>query len=470
LILMIQGSGATRGYIGFNTNEPDFRLDMVGDSSRLYLNDTSDVKSFGISGTTDVLSEFSTVVNMPTLGGAGGIAIGTIGMDAVVSGIVPERGQTGDTYIYSSARANGLNIISKENPSGTADYIRFYAGQDATGTPDIHIQGNGATKGYVALGHDTPTEVLDVIGSIKMVDGNETNGYIMTSDANGVGTWQAAISGDTTYWTAGTGTDSAVLIGGGNIASGITSVAEGTNTVAGGDYSHAEGRDTVASGDYSHAEGEGTVASGFTSHAEGSFTVAGGSYSHAEGRNTVASGDYSHAEGNGTVASGNYSHAEGDGTVASLYSHAEGRFTVASGFTSHAEGNFTVAGGSYSHAEGQNTVASGDWSHAEGIGTVAGDTASHAGGVISIASGYTSFIHSQNSLVTGDRSVVLGGSFITGSTNDMVYVPDLNIVNCPSYDDDTAAGVGGLLVGEVFQTTGAGGAPLNVAGILMIKQ
>jgi len=40
----------------------------------------------------------------------------------------------------------------------------------------------------------------------------------------------------------------------------------------------------------------------------------------------------------------------------------------------------------------------------------------------------------------------------------------------PSYNDDAAAGVGGLSTGEVYQTTGAGAAPLNVAGILMIKQ
>jgi len=40
----------------------------------------------------------------------------------------------------------------------------------------------------------------------------------------------------------------------------------------------------------------------------------------------------------------------------------------------------------------------------------------------------------------------------------------------PAYNDDTAAGVGGLVAGQLFQTTGAGGAPLNAAGIVMIKQ
>jgi len=40
----------------------------------------------------------------------------------------------------------------------------------------------------------------------------------------------------------------------------------------------------------------------------------------------------------------------------------------------------------------------------------------------------------------------------------------------PSYADDAAAGVGGLLQGDRYQTSGAGASPLNVAGIVMIKQ
>lgn len=39
-----------------------------------------------------------------------------------------------------------------------------------------------------------------------------------------------------------------------------------------------------------------------------------------------------------------------------------------------------------------------------------------------------------------------------------------------SYDDDAAAGTGGLAAGDMYQTTGSGAAPLNAAGIVMIKQ
>ena len=40
----------------------------------------------------------------------------------------------------------------------------------------------------------------------------------------------------------------------------------------------------------------------------------------------------------------------------------------------------------------------------------------------------------------------------------------------PAYADDSAAGAAGLSTGDVYQTDGTGSAPLNVAGIRMIKQ
>lgn len=38
------------------------------------------------------------------------------------------------------------------------------------------------------------------------------------------------------------------------------------------------------------------------------------------------------------------------------------------------------------------------------------------------------------------------------------------------YADDAAAGVGGLVAGDMYVTDGTGAAPLNIAGILMVKQ
>lgn len=40
----------------------------------------------------------------------------------------------------------------------------------------------------------------------------------------------------------------------------------------------------------------------------------------------------------------------------------------------------------------------------------------------------------------------------------------------PSFDNDFAASAGGLTKGDFYQTTGGGSAPLNVAGLLVLKQ
>ena len=47
---------------------------------------------------------------------------------------------------------------------------------------------------------------------------------------------------------------------------------------------------------------------------------------------------------------------------------------------------------------------------------------------------------------------------------------DISLPNIPSYDDDADAATGGLSPGSIYQTTGGGASPLDVPGILMIKQ
>jgi hypothetical protein len=119
-------------------------------------------------------------------------------------------GQVGDAFFYAGNATYGLNFL---NPPGvgTADYIRFYAGIDATGTSHMHIQGTGATKGYVGLGTETPAEKLDVVGKTKtttfQMTTSPTAGYVLTSDASGNGSWTAPSTGTVTSvgLTAGTG-------------------------------------------------------------------------------------------------------------------------------------------------------------------------------------------------------------------------------------------------------------------------
>jgi hypothetical protein len=67
--------------------------------------------------------------------------------------------------------------------------------------------------------------------------------------------------------------------------------------------------------------------------------------------------------------------------------------------------------------------------------------------------------------------------FSNGTTSaSLVAIEDVGngdagifLTGIPAYDDDADAGTAGLLAGAIFQTTGLGAAPLDVAGILMIK-
>lgn len=56
----------------------------------------------------------------------------------------------------------------------------------------------------------------------------------------------------------------------------------------------------------------------------------------------------------------------------------------------------------------------------------------------------------------------------------VVGVSCANVKSClgsvPAYDDNAAALGGGLVAGNIYQTTGSGAAPLNAAGILMVVQ
>ncbi len=80
--------------------------------------------------------------------------------------------------------------------------------------------------------------------------------------------------------------------------------------------------------------------------------------------------------------------------------------------------------------------------------------------------------------LTGDNNIIIGYNAQPSTT---IVSNEITIGNAshdrfrlpgglPAFDDDAAAGVGGILTNMLYQTTGAGAAPLNAAGIVMIKQ
>lgn len=148
---------------------------------------------------------------------------------------------------------NGAMTISGAFPvyggfggSFEADYIGVNAGMQVNGAinfssgfAQIYGYGGNGIK-YDAIGYhafvssnvgiytSTPTQALHVVGSIRMVDGNEGTGKILTSDNNGVGIWATAPFASSTL------NDGKIFIGNvSNIATAVTPSGEWTITNTG---------------------------------------------------------------------------------------------------------------------------------------------------------------------------------------------------------------------------------------------
>ena len=409
-------------------------IPTANQSSEIELIKINRLTSKQIAGMPLAVNKNTTKRNSISLGGA----------------VVDSRNSIGignNTTIASSA--SGTFVIGDNNSIGDYSSGAFVTGNN-------NNLGSSITNAYVVGSNNTISipSGSTILSGITIFGNNVTattantlyvpNIQFTTSAGTINGTSISAITQSSNLWASGTGIGSIVQLGGSCIANGDYNIAEGYQTIAIGTASHAEGHYSKAYGDASHAEGYNTEASSLCAHAEGSQTLANGYYSHAEGTQTIASGTASHAEGYLTKTYGYASHAEGVQTIANAQSsHAEGQATIAYGYASHSEGTNSIASGQSSHAEGQATKAYGFNSHTEGYNTEAYGYASHAagdsniavadyssivGGRLNIASGVSSSILAGTGhTVTGRNSAIIGGGSITGSANDTVYVPNLNL-------------------------------------------
>jgi len=79
------------------------------------------------------------------------------------------------------AIGNATSVISFDENSGSLSLVNN----------SLNILNNG----NVGIGTTTPNTPLHVIGQMRYEDGNQQAGYVLTSDANGTASWQAAAGG-----------------------------------------------------------------------------------------------------------------------------------------------------------------------------------------------------------------------------------------------------------------------------------
>ncbi|MFC4817094.1 hypothetical protein [Flavobacterium sp. GCM10023249] len=106
-------------------------------------------------------------------------------------------------YSATASNNNAIGLGNASNASGEqALALGFEAassGQNATAIgyqattsqANAIVLGNSSnTSNKVGIGTNTPDERLHVAGSVKIVDGTQANGYVLTSDANGKASWK----------------------------------------------------------------------------------------------------------------------------------------------------------------------------------------------------------------------------------------------------------------------------------------
>ncbi len=158
-------------------------------NSNFYTNfNTSNENGVIMNGGNNTLTYIETNINSSNL-----IRVGVRGSSVA---LWDEYGKNNDSFLYSSIDNNGLNIISAPG-TGTEDYIRFYAGQNAESiyTPDLHIQGTGSTRGYIGINNDNPLQLLHLKSSNEAkiliqadtdnINENDNAELLLTQDGGG---------------------------------------------------------------------------------------------------------------------------------------------------------------------------------------------------------------------------------------------------------------------------------------------
>jgi alpha-tubulin suppressor-like RCC1 family protein len=97
--------------------------------------------------------------------------------------------KAGDSITTGTITLSGAAVLRSPDPIALTDvankqYVDSY-GQWTKSGSDIY-----RTTGNVGIGTASPEAQLHVAGSVKIADGNQQNGYQLTSDASGNATWQ----------------------------------------------------------------------------------------------------------------------------------------------------------------------------------------------------------------------------------------------------------------------------------------
>ncbi len=309
--------------------------------------------------TGDAWANFSKVI-VGTNDNDNDITLRASGNDIPAINIIRSQGTMSTPLVFDSGEVGSLRFWNYTNSGPFAGYSaagRVASIADSEGT-SLLLSGAATSShlvirdtGQIGIGILNPQERLHVVGNIRMVDGNQALGSVLTSDANGTASWQTlsapSLNGWSTLGNTGLnattnfiGTTNAVdvIFRRNNIRAGRLGV---NNTSFGVDALSAAG-----TGIFNTAVGSASLQN-FTN---GSRNVAVGSVS----LNANTTGDNNTALGVDALSfneTGNNNTAVGRRAMGSTGALTSGSNNTALGYFAYSTGNFTN-----STALGANTV------------------------------------------------------------------------------------------------------------------
>lgn len=149
------------------------------------LSSANDNNSIAIGTSANAITSVDAIAfgNLSTGSGYQSIAIGKSSIASANSAVA----------VGFTANASGLNATAIGTNSVSSGQNATSIGYQATATQANSIILGSASNAdnKIGIGTTTPTDRLHVVGSVKIVDGTQGLGKLLTSDANGKATWVA---------------------------------------------------------------------------------------------------------------------------------------------------------------------------------------------------------------------------------------------------------------------------------------